>query len=168
MIKSCFFFCLVFIFIILIINFNIWDGGEPINYVENLASNIYRSYSYGVHDHIARGALFILVEKDSGDYTNDPIKNNRWCWLKNLEDYFLFGTEVPDTGAQKSTIDEIDINNDNRPYQNKFKDVAKHHLYFEEEKEILPRSDPAAFRALQIADETRWALEKGKYKYSAY
>ncbi|MFX1479730.1 MAG: zinc dependent phospholipase C family protein [Promethearchaeota archaeon] len=168
MIKTSFFIFLVIIFNVFIICFNVWDGGVPINYVKNLDSYAYRSSSYGIHDHIARGAIYILIEKDSYNYINTLVKKNNWCWLKNFEDYFLFGTEVPDTGTQRGFIEGIDISNDNRPYHNKFRDVAKHHLYFENGKELLPRSYSAALRALQIADEVRWAIRKGMCKYAAY
>ena len=168
MVENAFLIFLVLAFIILIVNLNLWDGGKPAQRIENYIPDYYSIGNYGVHDHIARGALSILIQKDQIGCRNSQLNDKSWSWLLKIENYFYFGTEVPDTGTQKGVIDGIDINNDNRPYDNKFKDVAKHHVYFDWGKEMLPYSISAAKRALRIGEEARWAVEQGRCKYTAF
>ncbi|MFX1502814.1 MAG: hypothetical protein ACFFDH_17775 [Promethearchaeota archaeon] len=159
---------IILIHIILIVCLNFWDGGEPVKRVENYIPHYYSLGNYGVHDHIARGALYLLVQKDPFGCLNSLINDNGWSWLLYLENYLYFGTEVPDTGTQEGLIDGIDISNENRPDNNKFKDAAKHHVYFKLGEEINPYSYSSAIRALRIAEEVRWAIEQRRCKYATY
>ena len=168
MIKCMFLILLVLFLFTKIVCLNCWDGGEPTKRVENYIPHYYSLGNYGVHDHIARGALYILVQKDPYGCPYILLNDNSWTWLMNLENYLYFGTEVPDTGTQEGFIDGIDIANLNRPYDNKFKDVVKHHAYFKIGEEIKPYSYPSAIRALRIAEEARCAIRQRRCKYATY
>ena len=123
---------------------------------------------YNVHCHIVRGATCILLKKDKNGCPNSTTQDKGWRWLNDRQKYLFLGTTVPDTGNQKGILDGIDISNNLRPKDTKFKDVAKHNVKFELDMYKVPYSDTSAVRALRIAEEARWAIIQGKSDYSAY
>jgi len=105
---------------------------------------------YGTHDWIAEAALEILLTeaKDS------------WTWLadENLKIIYLLGTEAPDNSQLKTTLDMDEVEG--------FGDTTKHHVYFDENDEIL--EDDSALRAKKCADLADVYLEENKREKAAF
>ncbi len=66
---------------------------------------------YGTHDWIANAALESLLTEDQ----------SKWSWLSDRKQYFLLGTEAPDNGDLKTTLDSETVEG--------FGDTAKHHRW---------------------------------------
>ncbi len=123
-----------------------WKNESYANYPDNFD---YEN-DYGTHDWIADAALDSLLKEDESS----------WGWLNERKEIFLLGTEAPDNGDLKTTLDGETVEG--------FGDTAKHHIYFDQEGSVISDEDDSAKRAEECGDLAKESKEKEKFEVAAF
>lgn len=105
---------------------------------------------YGTHDWIADRALSVLYADDA----------ETWQWLMDRRTIFLVGTEAPDNSGVSMTLNDISVTG--------FGDTTYHHIYFDEDGNILSNEDDAALRAKTCGDLANSYISENKLDLAAF
>jgi len=129
---------------------NAWSNGNSGSAYANDLGSFNIEVNYGGHDWIADRALEILFSDNS---TN-------WQWLHDRKNIMFLGTEAPDNSNVNDTFNGIIVSG--------FGDTTYHHIYFEENGDIMNNEDDAALRAKSTGDLANMYYGDSKLDLAAF